>query len=89
MKINHLELLKDWFSNFFTGYLPFAVNSKEISLVFIRFLKIILKIFTVYLNEGVKVIYKMTYVLLMQLMVFFTFFIDVSLFFKENGFKLR
>lgn len=71
--MNYLDLLRNWFANFFEGFLPTSV---KFSFFFLKYiLKVILRIFTTYLNEGIIVFYKIAYVLLIGLEVYVNSFL--------------
>lgn len=54
--INKEELFRDMIGNFFFKYLPFAVPICSMQFVY--------KIFIIYLNEGVKIFFRVVYSLM-------------------------
>jgi len=60
---NYVELFSDWFKNLFFGFLPLPVKISQ-NMVFVTCDKVILRIFVTYLNEGIKIYYRMGYALL-------------------------
>lgn len=69
----YIDLFQEWIKDLFQEVFPLSVNRFFLICFFnkIVFLKLVLKIFTSYLNEGVKIYFRASYGILYMLKVIF------------------